>query len=65
MNQRKQRLNSSNRHTLPVRLETIDHAELVNRAALEMRSMAFIALRRYKIGKSIELAEKQDYPLNS
>ena len=52
------RLQKTKRISVPIRLRTDDHAELKSSAEDELRSMGFIAMRRYLKGRELELTEK-------
>lgn len=54
----KGQLKKKKRIGISVRLELDDHAELSQVAEGEVRSMSFIALRRYIKGREIELSEQ-------
>ena len=51
-------LKTGKRKAVAIRLPPNDHAELEQAAEEEMRSMSFIALRRYQAGLQLELAEE-------
>lgn len=50
--------NKGSRKTVPIRLPKDDHRELKTQALSESRSMSFVAMRRYLLGRAIELQEQ-------
>lgn len=47
-------LKKGKRKAIQIRLTPAEHDELTSAAAAEQRSMSFIALRRYRLGKVAE-----------
>ena len=47
-------LKNGKRKAIQIRLTPAEHAELTQAAATEQRSMSFVALRRYRLGKVAE-----------
>lgn len=54
----KGQLHKSNRKAIPIRLLPEQHAELKKTSATEIRSMGFIALRRYQAGLQLEQSKQ-------
>ncbi|PKH79990.1 hypothetical protein [Psychrobacter sp. 4Bb] len=51
----KGQLQKSKRISVPIRLQVDDHNELKHLADIQQRSMSFIAMRRYLLGRNQEL----------
>lgn len=58
-------LNKAKRVSVPIRLLFNDHKELNATAEHQQRSMSFVAMRRYLIGRDQELLSSETYSNSS
>ena len=58
---KKGQLKKADRTSIPIRLLTDDHTELKESAVEQQRSMSFVAMRRYLLGRDQELLAKQKF----
>ncbi|MGM8899469.1 MULTISPECIES: hypothetical protein [unclassified Psychrobacter] len=57
----KGQLQKSKRISVPIRLQVDDHNELKHLADIQQRSMSFVAMRRYLVGRDQELLNSETY----
>lgn len=62
---KKGQLNKAKRVSVPIRLLVDDHQELSSTAEQNQRSMSFIAMRRYLLGRDQELLINETYSNSS
>jgi len=61
----KGQLQKSKRISVPIRLQREDHNELKFIADMQQRSMSFVAMRRYLVGRDQELTSGETYSNSS
>jgi len=62
---KKGQLQKSKRISVPIRLQIEDHNELKFIADIQQRSMSFVAMRRYLIGRDQELLSSETHSNSS